>query len=147
MSDKEASASAFVTGADELGVYARVNVDPKLFGDTAVLKTAYWFTDQYYLFLAKDRETGFLNVEFRLKQGDSVEKLKNACGDFWNGLLDQAVRQRVLEETAGVRDSLLKKAFFEAKAPCPESLQSNETYLPQAKQSYGDDPIKGGSPD
>lgn len=137
-----ASASAFFCGSDELGVYVRVSVDPKVFSETAILKTAYWFTDQYYLFLAHNRDTGLLDVEFRLKQGDSVEKLRAACGEFWNGLLDQAVRQRVLEETAAVRETLLRKAFFEAKAPLPKGTSSDESHLPTTGQTYLDDPVK-----
>lgn len=141
------SASDFSTGTDDLGTYVRISVDPKVYGETAVLKTAYWFTDQYYLFLANNRDTGLLDVELRLKHGDDIEKLKAACGEFWNNLLDQAVRQRVLEETSAVRDTLLKKAFFEAKAPLPGSATSNETHIPQPGQSYRDDPVKAGEHD
>jgi His-Xaa-Ser system protein HxsD len=141
------SASAFFSGSDELGVYARVSIDPKVFSETAVLKTAYWFTDQYYLYLAGNRDTGLLDVEFRLKQGDSVEKLKAVCGEFMNGILDQAVRQRVLQETTSLRDTLLKKAFFDAKAPLPQGTVSDESRLAQGGQSYRDDPVKAGRQD
>ena len=147
MAGESASAVAFHAGSDALGVYARASVDPKVYGETAILKTAYWFTDQYYLFLAADKNTGLFNVEFRLKQGDSIEKLKEACAEFCNNLLDQAVRQRVLEETSAVRDSLLRKAFFEAKTPLPKGMISNETRLAQPGQSYRDDPVKAGSAD
>ncbi len=141
------SASAFESGSDSLGVYVRVSVDPKVFSETAILKTAYWFTDHYYLYLANNRVTGLLDVEFRLKLGDDIEKLKAACGEFWNGMLDQAVRQRVLDETAPVRDTLLKKAFFEAKLPLPAGVVSNETHLPAGAQSYHDDPVAAGRQD
>jgi len=141
------SASAFESGSDSLGVYVRVTVDPKVFSETAILKTAYWFTDQYYLYLANNRATGLLDVEFRLKQGDDIGKLKAACGEFWNGMLDQAVRQQVLQETAPVRDTLLKKAFFEAKLPVPAGVVSNETHLPTGAQSYQDDPVAAGRQD
>jgi len=142
-----ASASAFTSGCDELGVYVRVSVDPKVFSETAVLKTAYWFTDQYYLFLASNRETSFLEIELRLKQGESLEQLKSACGEFWNKLLDQEVRQRVLVETSPVREQLLKKAFFEARAPLPPGAVSDETKVPKPGQSYSDDPARAGRQD
>jgi His-Xaa-Ser system protein HxsD len=141
------SASAFESGSDSLGVYVRVSVDPKVFSETAVLKTAYWFTDNYYLYLANNRVNGLLDVEFRLKQGDDIAKLKVACGEFWNAMLDQAVRQRVLEETAPVRDTLLKKAFFEAKLALPGGVASNETHLPAGAQSYSEDPVAAGRQD
>ncbi len=139
-----ASAASFLSGSDELGAYVRVSVDPKVFSETAILKTAYWFTDQYYLYLAGNRATGLLDVEFRLKQGENPDRLKAACGEFWNAMLDQAVRQRVLEETASVRDTLLKKAFFEARAPLPPNTISDESHIPQPHQGYQSDPVKAG---
>lgn len=122
------SASAFESGTDELGVYARVRVDPKVYSEYAILKTAYWFTDQYYLFISKSLDGDF-SVEFRNKTGDSLDALKAACGEFWNGVLDQEVRQKVLQETASVRDTLVKKAFFEAKSPTPDCIISDESHL------------------
>ena len=142
-----ASASAFFSGSDELGVFARVSVDPNVFSEVAILKTAYWFTDQHYLFLSKNKSSGLLDVEFRLKQGDAIEQLKTACGEFWNNLLDQEVRQKVLLETAPLRDTLLKKAFLEAKAPLPRGIASDESHLPQAGQSFHDDPVGAGRAD
>lgn len=136
-----ASASAFFSGSDELGIFARVSVDPNVFSEVAILKTAYWFTDQYYLFLARNNKSGLLDVEFRLKQAESPEKLKIACGEFWNNLLDQEVRQKVLLETAPLRDTLLKKAFLEAKAPLPSGIASDESHLPLAGQVFHDDPV------
>lgn len=138
------SASAFCYGSDDLGVFAQVSVDPAVFSEAAILKTAYWFTDHYYLFLAKNTGTGLLDVEFRLKQGDDKEKLKAACGEFWNALLDQEVRQKVLSETTAVRDALIKKAFFEARLAVPASVTSNESRQPAVGQSYIDDPVRAG---
>jgi His-Xaa-Ser system protein HxsD len=145
--DAAQSASAFHCGSDELGVFAQAGVDPGVFSEIAILKTAYWFTDQYYLFLSKNRSTGLIDVEFRLKQGDDPEKLKAACGEFWNSLLDQEVRQKVLSETTVVRDALIKKAFFDARAPGPETVVSDESRRPMAGQSYIDDPVHAGQPD
>ena len=139
MSDQVKSLSDFVIDKDDLGSYARVCVDPNLYSLTAILKTAYWFTDQCYLFLAN--RSPFVEVEFRLKQGDSEDSLKKICGQFLNNLLDQAVRQKVLEETSGIRDTLLKKAFFDAKASVANSLISDESHLPTAQQSFKDDPL------
>ena len=126
------SASAFKAGSDELGVFAQVSVDPNVFSDTAIFKTAYWFTDQYYIYFARDSAAQRLHVEFRLKQGEDPEKLKAACGEFWNKVLDYQLREKVLAETASVRDTLLKKAFFEAKAPLPSPAACNESMLPAA---------------
>ncbi len=111
--------SGFVSGSDELGPFVRVDVDSALFSETAILKTAYWFTDSYYLFIAKNRASGLLGVELRPKDGVPIERLSAACGEFWNQLLDYEVRQKVFAETSAVRDTLIKKAFFEAKPSPP----------------------------
>ena len=125
------SASAFRAGSDELGVYAQVSVDPNVFSDTAIFKTAYWFTDQYYIYFARDTDTHRFHVEFRLKQTkDDPEKLKAACGEFCNKLLDYQLRETVLVQTAAVRETLVRKAFFEAKATLPTPATSNEAMLP-----------------
>ncbi len=137
----DASLSAFQSGEDELGVYARLSVDPNVFSETAILKSAYWFTDQYFLFLAKKKESGFWEVEFRLKEGKSLDILKAACGEFSNSLIDQEIRQKVISETKDVRDTLIKKAFFEAKAPLPAKTISTESHLPNSSHSYIDDPV------
>jgi len=142
-----ASTSAFVSGADDLGVFTRVSVDPSFFSDVAILKTAYWFTDKYYVFLAKNRASGFVDVEFRLKEGDSLDYLTAACGEFWNSLLDQEVRQKILLETASVRDTLLKKAFFEGKARLPSGTVSDESHLPEAGELFRDDRVGSTRPD
>lgn len=141
MLDRSPSQIEFFADIDSLGEFARISVDPLIYGESAILKTAYWFTDHYYLFLAKSRETGLWNLEFRLKEGATAKKLEHACGEFINQLLDQAVRQEVLAETSSIRDTLLKKAFFEASAPTPVSLKSDEEALPSAKQGYLDDPL------
>jgi len=143
MMEEQASISAFYSGEDDFGVFARISVDPNIFSETAVLKTAYWFTDQYYLFISKRKETGLLEVELRLKEeGTSIDKLKAACGEFCNNLLDQEIRQKVIKETSVVRDTLIKKAFFEAKAPLTVKVASNESHLPNSSQSYKDDPVR-----
>ena len=138
------SASGFRCGSDELGVFAQSSVDPSVFSETAILKTAYWFTDRYYIFLTKNIGTGLLDVEFRLKQGEDAEQLKKACGEFWNYLLDQEVRQKVLLETSEVRDALIKKSFMDARTPPPPATICDESYRPVQGQNYLDDPVHAG---
>ena len=50
MANKDVGPSFFHAGTDSLGAYATANVDTEVYGETVLLKTAYWFTDQYYLF-------------------------------------------------------------------------------------------------
>ena len=131
--------SDFLLGTDELGEYARVSVDPALYSQVAILKTAYWFTDRCYLYL--EIRSPYIEIEFRFKQETNQENLRDLCGLFLNNLLDQAVRQQVLEETSSIRDTLVKKAFFDAKESLKERVKSDESYLPNENHSFKDDPL------
>lgn len=139
MTEQVISLLEFVIGSDNLGSYARICVDPSLYSPTTIFKTAYWFTDLCYLYLAK--RASMVEVEFRLKSSGSSEDLKKLCGQFLNSLLDQEVRQQVLEETSGIRDTLLKKAFFDAKASMAKGVVSDESHVPDAQQSFREDQL------
>lgn len=131
----------FSCGYDDFGIYVRFCVDGDVYSDTAILKTAYWFTDRYYLFISKQKEGNQYKVEIRPKEEVPSEILEKTCGDFHNYLLDQEVRQKVIQETATVRDTLIKKAFFEAKASFPVIAISAEAHIPDSTASYLDDPV------
>jgi His-Xaa-Ser system protein HxsD len=131
----------FSSGEDEFGTYVRFHVDTHVFSEAAVFKTAYWFTEHYYVFISRKQDNDELSVEIRPKSAECpLQELITACGEFSNYLLDQEVRQTVIQETSEIRDTLIKKAFFEAKAPLPKEALSSETHLPTPTQSYVDDP-------
>jgi His-Xaa-Ser system protein HxsD len=133
--------AAFRRGEDVLGAFVQVDVDTAVYSETAVLKTAYWFTDSHYLFLSRLPGGTVLTVELRQKQATSLADLQAACGEFANRLLDAEVRQRVLAETSTVRDTLIRKAFFEAKAPLPKGVLSDESRIAQPGQTEQGDPV------
>ncbi len=133
--------TALQSGTDELGVYAWVSVDPSLFSQTVVFKTAYWFSERFYLYLSKAPD-GRLLVELRHKTTGTAEELTVACREFCNSLLDHAVRQQVLQETSATRDALIRKAFFDVRSPdAARQVQANEGSVPREGQSYREDPL------
>lgn len=104
--------------SDDLGEYATICIDTRVFSVAAILKTAYWLTDIYFLYLFRDNQypASKLTVELRLKEPvENTQSLEIACREFGNHLLDQEVRQVVQTETAGLRDALVQKAFFEGR--------------------------------
>ncbi len=128
-------------GTDGLGVYAHVRVDPAIYNELAVLKTAYWFTDRFYVYLSKQADSTIL-IELRPKTTGSEQDLVSACREFCNSLLDHSVRQQVIRETSAVRDSLIRKAFFEGSNPeAALKARGNESYVPGDGQTYRDDPL------
>lgn len=104
---------------DDLGEYATICIDTRVFSETAIMKTAYWLTEEYFLFLFRDTKdpATSLSVELRLKDpAENTQKLlETACRKFGNHLIDQEVRQVVQTETAAFRDALVQKAFFEGR--------------------------------
>jgi His-Xaa-Ser system protein HxsD len=102
------------TGADEVGRYATVEIDRRIYSDAAIFKTAYWFCDRYYLFLdAKDADSNRMLVEMRPKAAEDAEGLPEALAEFCNSLVDHRVRDQVIQETAPIREALVTKAFLE----------------------------------
>lgn len=132
--------------ADPLGQYVLIHVDITVYSRVAIFKTAYWFTDQYYVLLQKaEPESNNLQVELRLKVEANSSALEQAGGEFLNRLLDQQVRQDVIIETANIRDYLVRKAFFEGAAHGePDRLISDEPHISTADQSISNDPFKVG---
>jgi His-Xaa-Ser system protein HxsD len=102
---------------DDLGECATICVDTRVFSEASILKTAYWLTDEYYIYLSRDKKEPaiILSAELRLKEPseNSRNLLAIACRKFSNQLIDQEVRQFVQTETSVLRDTLVKKAFFE----------------------------------
>ena len=127
---------------DLLGSFARVSVDTSLYSEIAIFKAVYWYTNRYYLYLSRNRENGRMEIEIRPKDLKNEEDLTSVCREFCNSLIDYKVRQQVIEETAAIRDSLIKKAFFEGqnnRVHVP--VKSNESALPLQGQSYRSDPL------
>lgn len=141
MDVSDSPTTAFETGTDDLGLFVRFDVDLGVCSETAILKTAYWFTDTQYVFLSRSRTVGVITVELRDKVGGSLDGLKSAVGEFGNRLLDAELRQRVIAETAPIREALVTKAFFEARKPLPAGTVSDESRLPRAGQTSRGDPV------
>ncbi len=128
--------------SDNLGVYVAVSIDTAIFRRVAVMKTAYWYTDQCYVFVAKGDAPDSLKIELRAKEPAETDFLESLARAFCNRLLDQQVREMIAIETGEIRDALVKKAFFEgSKHLDPTILQSNESAVPSPGQSYKDDPL------
>ena len=136
---------ALVSEQDELGTLARVQIDSSIYCLVAIFKTAYWFTDKFYVFLARGSEPDFITVELRPKEDNPDFDLERSCREFCNSLVDQQVRQDVIQETGEVRDTLLRKAFGEGqKHANPDLLVEDNSNIPTSDMHYPDDPLKVG---
>lgn len=100
---------------DSFGKYLTVTVEVDLYPLTSIMKSSYWFTDKFFLFLEwADQEHQRLNVIFRGKEEISDDDLNALAGDFLNSVLDQTIRAQVEEETKVVKSIIIKRSFSEA---------------------------------
>lgn len=139
--------STLTVEVDDLGAFARIQIDSTIYGETALYKSAYWFTDRYYIYLQRDRlRHDWIEVEIRPKNAKPTEPtLDIAVREFVNHLLDQKVRQDVLAETSGLRELLLRKAFFEgSSAKAPPTLIADESHVPDFGSLLSDDSLNIG---
>jgi His-Xaa-Ser system protein HxsD len=98
---------------------ALLPIDESLYSRDTVLRTCYWYTDRCYVFVTRPQK-GTLLVSLRVK--DPLPTLDNprpitidtVAGEFQNSLLDQQLRLDIEEQTRGVRELLIAKAFSEA---------------------------------
>ena len=100
---------------DHVGAYATIAIDRAVYSDAAIFKSAYWFTDRYYLFL-DNLPDGRIAVELRAKSSVSDEELERAGAEFCNSLIDFRLRDIVQRETGSIREALVTKAFLEGVA-------------------------------
>jgi len=115
---------------DVLGDLGAITIDPTLYTEQAVFRTAYWLTDRHYVFL--DRDGARIRVEIRNKPGLTAD-LQQACAEFCNALVDFRLRGIVAQETGGIRDALVKQAFLEGvPKPGLSGARSNEKHFTKA---------------
>jgi len=99
---------------DSLGVLddrVALEVDTTIYGQEAVLRAAYKFTDRCYVFIEGDKiRAGSLIVALTPKASLSVGAL---IGEFCNELLDQQVRESLSREFGDIRTLIVAQAFAE----------------------------------
>jgi len=133
---------------DLLGDIVSILVDTSLYTETDIFKAAYWYTDNYYLFLSRNTKLGkSIRIEIRPKKETDSCQLTDACREFCNLLIDYRVRRIVLTETSDIRDALLRKAFGEGRNHLdPDKLGSDESQIPKPGQSFLKDELNIGHP-
>ncbi len=96
---------------DDRGALAVIRIDDALHSEDVVLNAAYLLTDKCHVHVGRDGRG--VTAEIRLKDGSGGEALTKMCGEFCNALIDAALRARVNDATADIREALLRRAFGE----------------------------------
>ncbi len=100
-------------------------IDSNVYPKYVVMKTAYIFIDNFYIFLSMDNN-GDLLVEMKHKQGYSASL--EMVGEFYNELLNQLLRAHVSEQTKGIREIILARALHQTCIQTEENT-TNENIL------------------
>jgi His-Xaa-Ser system protein HxsD len=79
---------------DQFGDLATIEIDTALYGEVPVFKAAYWFTDRFYVYLARSGAEAVV-VELRHKGEGPAQELSRALSEFCNSLIDFKLRQDV----------------------------------------------------
>ena len=83
-----------------------IKVCKELYSKNSLLKAAYHFTDNYYIYLDTDEKYYVVDIK---QKDSSVEELCE--GDFMNELLAQVTREEVFKKTSDIRSLILGRAF------------------------------------
>ena len=97
------------------------NVHEDLFVLDAIYGAAYLFVDRCWLFFTRpaDKQVG---VHLKPKDDGDESTLEALAGEFANELLNQAIRVRIGESTATIREYTMARAFF--TAPVQSSIDA-----------------------
>ena len=95
-------------------------VDSRQFSREAVLRAAYWFSNELYIELPVSNSEHSFEVVLRSKclrptlENPSPAALDELASEFRNALIESELRIQVQRETSPVRELILAKAFAEA---------------------------------
>lgn len=106
---------------DELGKFISVVVDTEIYSVACLMKTCYWYTEDFYIFL-NWKEKPLLEISFRTKNDRGDSELLGSAQDFINRLIDESVRDFVSKETKIIKEVIVKKAFTEALTDADRKL-------------------------
>jgi His-Xaa-Ser system protein HxsD len=111
------TASPVVTLPDSVrtvlsGDVLSVHVDTTVYGEEALFRACYQFTDRCYLYL---RRGDGATIVVDIKQRESSVELSDLVGTFCNELIDQRLRVSIARDTAAVRELIVRQAFAEER--------------------------------
>ncbi|MDE9782890.1 His-Xaa-Ser system protein HxsD [Escherichia marmotae] len=122
---------------NELGVTGKVTLSKTAYPIEALLKVAYDFTGEFYIYIGENGENYEVNIAFVDNRNPSADDVVAMCGRFMNEVCDQTVRQIVLKETGAIREAIVSAAFVEAS----KGINNKPTLVPGVSDKYKDDPL------
>jgi len=108
-------------------------IKEELYSRAAILKAAYVFSDQAYIYLDVP-SNGEISIRFRAKKtDDNLEKIE---GEFMNELLQYVLRLQIAKDNQKIREQIVEQALF-ASLGKEERILNNQ----DEKFEFEDDPL------
>ena len=96
-----------------------IKADRKIYTKNVLLKTAFSFTEHAYMHLSQDSDSWI--IQWTNKEGEEVSPL-----EFENELIQQQIREKLLEQSADIRKILLARAFASTIIDAPVQPEEEE---------------------
>ncbi|MDM4772931.1 His-Xaa-Ser system protein HxsD [Solimonas sp. SE-A11] len=88
-----------------------ISVDGSMYSLAAIQRTAHRFTGQFWIEISR-RDDGFAVALKPRAQATNTDSLRQ---EFFTALLDESLREQILDQTREIRDTLVRKAFMGAQ--------------------------------
>lgn len=99
-----------------------ISVNPRLYPLGAIYGAAYVFLDRAYLFLDGNPKSQVI-VSLKGKQKLTTEQLKGLAGEFYNELLNCALRDKISQNNQKIREFIIARALFSAQGFPEEKIK------------------------
>ena len=104
----------------------KINLEKDLYSNDTIMRTAYQFIDNYYIFLQKNDDIVVSMIPKEEKE--ITDRLRVQMeGEFRNELLNQEVRKSIREDTKNIRELILARAMYSTYVEEPEDIQESES--------------------
>ncbi len=107
----------------------------KIYPLEAILSTAYLFVDQAYIFLQTKGDN--IEVSLKGKKKMSLKQLESIKGEFYNELLNCALRLKIAKRNKDIRQYIVQRALFSSVSDSVDSVD----LAPNLDADYKDDPL------
>lgn len=95
----------------EIGESTKIEYDLEIYNKKTLFRTCYKFTDKVFVYIKdNDISPNKLDIYFTKKE-DTVDLFK-IIDEFTNELLDQQLRQVVIEDTKKIRETIVTRALL-----------------------------------
>ena len=124
-------------------------VKQSLFDKHVLLRVAYSFIDDYYVYLDAKSDDEWI-IKLKLKNNSPVKNLEKLEGEFRNALVNETFREALLTKTQAVKEMIVARALYGADntqrandMPDSNTVMQNKdfSYIEEEMDDYLEDPL------